>query len=99
MKTAFGAMLAATALIAATPALARDRASTTAMTCKAANDLVTRRGAVVLGSGGSSYDRSVRSETLCPTGLYGRAAFVPTRDNPQCYIGYYCSGMPEFFER
>jgi hypothetical protein len=99
MKTAFHTALATAALLAATPTLARERASTTAMTCKAANALVTQRGAVVLGSGGSSYDRYVRSETLCPTGLYGRAAFVPTRDNPQCYIGYYCSGMPEFFDR
>ena len=99
MKTSFLVAFATAALVMATPTLARDRASTMAMTCKAANALVTQRGAVVLNTGGSTYDRYVRSETRCPTGLYGRAAFVPTRDNPQCHIGYYCSGMPEFFDR
>jgi len=75
------------------------RASTTNMTCAAAAGIVNQQGEVVLGTGGDRFDRFVRAEGLCPTGLYGRPAFEPTRDNPQCLIGYYCTGTPPFFER
>jgi hypothetical protein len=61
------------------------------MKCNAAASLVQRSGAIVLATGGQTYDRFVSTETYCPTGYYARAAFVPTADNPQCYIGYYCS--------
>ena len=92
--------IAALALLtlAAGPALAQ-RASSTAMSCRAAGALVAQRGAVVLGTGRDTYDRFVASEGFCPTGTYGRPAFVPTRDNPQCNIGYYCSNSPPMFTR
>jgi len=106
MRTAF-ALIAI--LAAAAPALAQHRvkspvqstrrASTTNMTCAAASGLVARQGEAVLGTGGDTFDRFVRSEYLCPTGLFGRPAFEPTRDNPACMIGYYCTGMPPWFER
>ena len=80
---------------AAAPALAQ-RASTPAMSCRAATTLVARHGAVVLGTGPDLYDRYVVNESFCPTGYYARPAFLPTRDNSQCYVGYYCSGMPPF---
>ncbi len=103
MKSAL-ALLAALAL--GTPALAQKqvktplqtqrRASTTNMTCAQATAVVTQQGAVVLGTGGQTYDRFVRYESLCPTGLYARPAFEPTRDNPNCLIGYYCTNAPPF---
>ena len=82
-------------LAAAEPALAQ-RASTPSMSCRAAASLVARAGAVVLGTGPDLYDRYVVNESFCPIGSYGRPAFLPTRDNPQCLVGYYCSGMPPF---
>jgi len=81
--------------VAAGPALAR-RASTPAMSCRAASSLVAQHGAVVLGTGPDLYDRYVVNESFCPTGYYARPAFLPTRDNPQCYVGYYCSGISPF---
>jgi len=83
---------------AAAPALAQ-RASTPSMSCRAAATLVARNGAVVLGTGPDLYDRYVVNESFCPIGYYARPAFLPTRDNPQCYVGYYCSGMSPFPER
>ena len=80
---------------AAGPALAQ-RASTPAMSCRAAATLVAQHGAVVLGTGPDLYDRYVRNESFCPTGYYARPAFLPTRDNPQCYVGNYCSGISPF---
>ena len=84
-------LLAATAA----PALAQ-RATTPAMACGAAARLVAQHGAVVLGTGPDIYDRYVANESFCPTGYYARPAFLPTRDNPQCFVGYYCSGIPPF---
>jgi len=51
---------------------------------------------VVLGTGPDIYDRYVANESFCPTGYYARPAFLPTRDNPRCFVGYYCSGIPPF---
>jgi hypothetical protein len=79
-----------------TAAMAQGRPSTTRMTCGAAARLVAMRGAVVLGTGGQTYDRIVRNEGLCPTGLYGHPAFAPTLDNPQCNIGFYCAASRPF---
>ena len=80
---------------ATAPALAQ-RASTPSMSCRAATTLVARHGAVVLGTGPDLYDRYVVNESFCPIGYFARPAFLPTRDNPQCYVGDYCSGMPPF---
>ena len=80
---------------ATAPALAQ-RAQAPAMSCRAATTLVARTGAVVLGTGPDLYDRYVVNESFCPIGYYARPAFLPTRDNPQCYVGYYCSGMSPF---
>jgi hypothetical protein len=83
------------ALLAATPALAQ-RPDTRAMSCQQAAGLVARSGAIVLSTGPDLYDRYVARETFCAAGYFGRPAFVPTRDRPQCPIGYYCSSSPPF---
>ena len=80
-------------------AQAQGRPSTTNMSCAQAASTVARSGAIVLATGRDLYDRYVASEGLCPSGLYGRPAFVPTRDNPQCHIGYYCTSAPPLFSR
>ena len=89
------AILVLTTATATAPALAQ-RASTPARSCRAAATLVARNGAVVLGTGPDLYDRYVVNESFCPIGYYARPAFLPTRDNPQCNVGYYCSGMSPF---
>jgi hypothetical protein len=83
-------------LALATPslALAQVRASTTAMTCAAAQTTVARAGAIVLGSGGSTYDRFVIAESYCTRDELTEPAFAPTTDNPQCLVGYRCREKP-----
>lgn len=60
------------------------------MTCQQARGFVTSRGAAVLGTGGMTYDRFVRDRRYCEATEITSNAFVPTRDNPQCLIGYRC---------
>lgn len=74
----------------ATTAMAQSRASTTAMTCGQAQSFLGTRGAAVIGTGGQTYDRFVRDRSFCQPTEVTRVAFVPTRDTPQCPIGYRC---------
>jgi hypothetical protein len=55
-------VIAATMLT--TAAVAQSRPSTTTMTCQQAAGLVYARGAIVLGTGGHTYDRFVRDRSL-----------------------------------
>ena len=80
---------------AAAPALA-ERPMTPSMTCQSAAGLVARQGAVVLGTGPDLYDRYVANDSFCPLSYHARPAFLPTRDNPQCFVGYFCSILPTF---
>ena len=94
------AIATALALVSLTTlAAAQGRPSTSAMNCGQAARLVASRGAVVLATGRDLYDRYVSRPGLCETGYYARPAFAPTRDNPQCNIGYYCSNSPPMFSR
>ena len=86
------AMLAA--LAAAAPAAAQNRPSTTAMTCAQAQSLVTARGALVLGTGGDTFDRFVRDAGFCASGQIAVPSFTPARDNPQCMAGWRCIERP-----
>lgn len=66
------------------------RGSVTArMTCAEAMDLVKREGDVVIAAGGAP-ERFVRSRNQCDFSEIAELRFVPTRDNPQCPIGYRC---------
>lgn len=82
--------VALTAALATTTAFAQSRPSSTAMTCQQARGFVASRGAAVLGTGGMTYDRFVRDRQYCEATEITSNAFVPTRDNPQCQIGYRC---------
>lgn len=60
--------------------------------------MVMARGAIVLGTGQFTYDRYVRDRDFCEIDEYLDPAYVPTRDTPQCFVGYTCrSGPPDFF--
>ncbi|ACA21170.1 hypothetical protein M446_6936 [Methylobacterium sp. 4-46] len=71
-------------------AAAQDRPATTAMSCGQARGLLRARGALVMGTGGFTYDRFVRDRSFCEPTEVTANAFVPTRDNPQCLVGYRC---------
>jgi hypothetical protein len=83
-------LLACTACLVATSALAQPRPSSVAMTCAQAAGLVASRGAIVLGTGGYTYDRFVHHRGFCLITETTKPAWVPTRDTPQCFLGYTC---------
>ncbi|NEU11462.1 hypothetical protein G3T14_04890 [Methylobacterium sp. BTF04] len=66
------------------------RASTTEMSCAQAKGTVTRQGGIVLGTGGPTYDRFVRDRGFCEITEITIPAFVPAKDNPNCFVGYRC---------
>ena len=66
------------------------RPSTTAMSCSQARALVTARGAIVLGTGGLTYDRFVSNAGACALAEIAEPAFEPSAENPQCFVGYRC---------
>ena len=72
-----------------------------AMTCGQATGLVGRAGAIVLGTGGYTYDRFVAHRGFCEITQVTKRAFVPTRDNPACLVGYRCiePGRDDFFDQ
>ncbi|MFB0489701.1 hypothetical protein ABIE45_002287 [Methylobacterium sp. OAE515] len=82
--------IAAALILAATPAVAQTRPSSTSMTCQQTVRLIQTRGALVLGTGGMTYDRFVRDRSFCEPTEIAKRAFRPTRDNPNCLIGYTC---------
>ena len=84
------AIIVFTATLAASLALAQTRPSTTTMSCAAAASLVQQRGAVLLGTGGDTFDRFVRDASYCPKGQILKAAFTPSADQRQCFVGWRC---------
>jgi hypothetical protein len=92
-------LLACTACLAATSALAQPRPSSVAMTCAQAAGLVASRGAIVLGTGGHTYDRFVHHRGFCLITETTKPAWVPTRDTPQCFVGYTCVEADYWIDR
>jgi hypothetical protein len=54
-------------------------------------------GAVVLDTGPSTYARFVRSGAECTVGLFPEPAWIPSSNNPQCFIGYRCKDVSDDF--
>ena len=84
------AILSAALALAATGAVAQPRPSTQAMTCGQTQALVASRGAVVLNTSPTTYDRFVASRAFCQFNETIQPIWAPTRDTPQCPIGYRC---------
>ncbi|WP_332688939.1 hypothetical protein [Bosea sp. (in: a-proteobacteria)] len=74
--------------------LAQARPSTPARSCAANQQSVRANGAIVLGTGGYTYDRFVVHRGFCQFDEYADPAWVPARDTPQCFIGYRCKSGP-----
>jgi hypothetical protein len=82
--------LALTLSLTATAAFGQ-RPSTVAMSCAQARQLVASRGAIVLGTGGFTYDRFVAHRGFCEfITEITEPAWVPAGDTPQCFVGYRC---------
>jgi hypothetical protein len=80
--------------VLATGSDAQTRPSTVNRSCVASQQLVVARGAVVLGTGGYTYDRFVRDRNFCEFNQYLEPGFVPSLDTPQCFVGYRCKDGP-----
>jgi hypothetical protein len=80
----------ALSLATTTGLLAQSRPSTVNRPCFASRQIVLAQGAVVLGTGGHTYDRFVRNRSFCEFDEYAEPAWVPSRDTPACFIGYRC---------
>lgn len=76
--------------LTATAVLAQSRPSTVNRPCEASRQIVMARGAVVLGTGGHTYDRFVRDRSFCEFNEYTEPAWVPSRDAQACFVGYRC---------
>ena len=83
----------------ASPALAQNRPDTTAMSCASARALVARVGAIVLSTGGATYDRYVAHRGFCTRSETTEPAFVRSADSPACLIGERCKEMIQEFAR
>ena len=73
---------------------AQERPSASEMPCDRIAALVSARGAVVISTGETEYDRFVRDGTFCEVSEAPRAATVKSKDNPVCFIGFECAGIP-----
>ncbi|MDI4663204.1 hypothetical protein K9U40_02445 [Xanthobacter autotrophicus] len=82
-----GALL--TGLLAGTGGASAQTPSIT-MTCAEAAALINKRGSAVLATSRTLYDRYVRDRSFCLYDQDTRPEWVPTKDNPQCFIGYSC---------
>jgi hypothetical protein len=76
----------------ATVAFAQSRPSTETMTCSQAQSFVASRGAVLMSTGPTTYDRFVSGRIGCSGNDVAEPAYVRTRDNPQCAL-YVCQGF------
>ncbi len=76
--------------VVASAASAQSRPSAAAMTCVAVQRLVESSRAVVLGTGGQTYDRFVADQSQCTHDQTMVPGFGATSDNPQCMLGYRC---------
>ena len=89
----------AVALAATSTAAAQPRPSSVQMSCRQAAGLVASHGALVLGTGGATYDRFVVDRRFCLRTEMTEAAWVPTADTPQCFVGYRCKEAEFRFDR
>lgn len=64
--------------------------TTQRLTCADAMALVKGKGSVLISPGGGVAERFVRDRGQCNLTEIAELRFVPTRDNPECPIGYRC---------
>lgn len=77
-------------MLAGASAAHAQRAQSTQMSCGQAAARVRAQGAVVLGTGGLTYDRFVSDKRFCAPTEQLLPAFAPTADTARCLVGYTC---------
>lgn len=85
-KTLAATLAVASGLAVATPAAAQ-QVEASRESCAALQSLVQRQGRVVIGTGPYLYDTYT---TNCAPRQSQVPAYLSTRDNPQCFVGYSC---------
>ena len=83
--------------VGAAAAAARVGPPTPQRACGANRQLVMKEGAVVLDAGPTAYARFVRSGAECLVDQFPEPAWVPSSNNPQCFIGYRCKDGSDDF--
>lgn len=77
-------------LLASSPAWSQAMPNSLNMTCAQTKALVDRSGGVVIGTGPNIFDRYVSGQRYCGLDEIATAAWLQTKDQPQCFIGYHC---------
>ena len=90
-------ILTLTLTVVTTTATAQVRTPTSQRTCSANRQLGLRDGAVVLDTSPSTYARFVKNGSECLVGQFPEPAWVPSSNNPQCFIGYRCKDGSDDF--
>ena len=83
------------AIALSTGVSSQTRPLTSSMACAQAAGHVASQGAIVLSTGPYTYDRYVSGPSFCTYGEFPDPAWVPTADNPQCFVGYQCRGRSQ----
>jgi hypothetical protein len=84
-------LMAGCAILASSiPGTAMARPDTRKMTCQQAQEFVRRSGAVVMSTGRYTYERIVTNQSYCEYDEITWLMVAPTKDVPNCRVGYYC---------
>lgn len=90
-RGAFTTMVLAAVVGCLIPTYAEARPDTRSMSCEQTRDFVKKKGSAVMNTGPNTYDRFVASRQFCVSQKqFLIRAFVPTKDNKSCHIGYTC---------
>jgi len=89
MRTPVTALVALLLACAASGAAAA-RPYAPGMACRAVQELIGARGAAVISTSPSTYDRFVSGGRYCEPTEDTEAAWIPTSDKRDCFIGYTC---------
>ncbi|WP_306222855.1 hypothetical protein [Bosea beijingensis] len=89
-------VIALALLLPAGIAAAQTRPSTVSRPCAASQRDVQVNGAIVLGTGGYTYDRFVRDRSFCLVNEVTDPAFAPSADTQACFVGYRCKSKMRF---
>ena len=76
--------------LVSTAVFAETRLYASTMPCATAAHLVQDRGAAIVATGSTTFDRIVRDARFCQRTESLEGAFLATADNPACFIGYRC---------
>lgn len=59
-------------------------------TCAGIRQVVTSQGFILVPTGGGNAQRYVRDQRYCQDDQTTKPAWMPTSDNPRCFVGYTC---------